>query len=119
MLNLLNKLQLKNGSKMDENEPLMAETPRITRPKTAPGLKYNESVPEKSKISAPKMPAALFFTYSDGKVIPGQEQLYIKGLVSNETFHLFSNNLEKDGLFDILLRKPLKRKDVSPTFKIK
>ena len=82
MLNLLNKLQLKNGSKMDENEPLTAETPRITRPKTAPGLKYNESVPEKSQKSPPKMPAALFFTYSDGKVIPGQEQLYIKGLVS-------------------------------------
>ena len=82
MLNLLNKLQLKNGSKMDENEPLTAETPRITRPKTAPGLKYNESVPEKSQKSAPKMPAALFFTYSDGKVIPGQEQLYIKGMVS-------------------------------------
>ena len=84
MLNLLNKLQLRNGSKMDENEPLTAETPRITRPKTSLGLKYNESVPEKStgQKSPPKMPAALFFTYSDGKVIPGQEQLYIKGLVS-------------------------------------
>ena len=91
MLNLLNKLQLKNGSKMDENEPLTAETPRITRPKTAPGLKYNESVPEKAKKSAPKMPAALFFTYSDGTVIPGQEQLYIKASVSNENFPSLSN----------------------------
>ena len=67
---------------MNENEPLTAGTPRITRPKTAPWLKYNESVPEKSQKSPPKMPAALFFTYSDGKVIPGQEQLYIKGMVS-------------------------------------
>ena len=101
MLNLLNKLQLKNGSKMDENEPLTAETPRITRPKTAPGLKYNESVPEKSKKSAPKMPAALFFTYSDGTVIPGQEQLYIKGLVSNGNFSCLSNNLDYVCLFNI------------------
>ena len=82
MLNLLNQLQLKNGSKMDENEPLTAETPIITRPKTAPAYKsktFDETVVEKTRKEPPKMPAALFFTYSDGKVIPGQEQLYIKG----------------------------------------
>ena len=33
----------------------------------------------KSTKSTPKIPSALFFTYSDGQVIPGREQIYIKG----------------------------------------
>ena len=34
------------------------------------------------------MPEALFFTYSDGKMIPGREQLFIKGRISERDLKL-------------------------------
>merc|ERR1711935_37831 len=67
----------------------------LTRSKTAPVIKVVKTSPreeteqplrqqrQRPKTSgpskAPKVPDALFFTYSDGQMIPGREQIYIKG----------------------------------------
>lgn len=78
----------------------------LTRSKTAPVIKVVKTSPreeteqpirqrqrqqqqQQRPVTAggakpPKVPDALFFTYSDGQMIPGREQIYIKGTASSK-----------------------------------